>query len=662
MAGFKTLRLMKNTRLRLAKFVAAVCLFLPSISYAGFSEDLAQCVKAPIDITTASLTDGIKTASFIINHSECVPNVIAIDPVLVGMTAGVVGLQNAPTPANIRLPTGADACTTAIFSVAKKPIAGMIAAAADAPPVSFIIPMNSKTKLLSIANGASEDALYQVPGVAQLTQNLSCACAVAETGDPVGKVKQSIEISLEVIKSAGACGSVVGKLFSGGYDAAVAGGEAVAGAISDTLTFLYGSFSEGVKQVGCTFGISSCSSSSAQQGPPYFCTGYMVSRGQGQSRVQIIEFWGKILNSHASVSGGFNTQSGWTGSSGWPNANADKPAPPNPYEATINACETEYQAALAEEARKKLLIEQTEVAEHMADVFALKFAFGWSPKCNGDTMCLTGISTLADQFGADLKDAETLGKYGYFSTAVLETDKKYSNNAQIAVWLATDRRNKALRDNPLAPVAARLPAFGCRPFLGRAGQSLCSSTEGLNVCKQYVRTNVWKLCASSTTPGAFYSGGAALDEIMKGGGCILVPPTARAPSTPNTNENRVMQSQPNARQNANQANNAALLGGLLAMGGIEAPHAYQCISKSAYDNCQRMRSGGSPVDCGQTRPIALISLAPITYRAENTLPPSLPNSAVNLPAVTTARPKLMPMLKRTPQPTPPAPTPNSRKP
>lgn len=638
-----------NRKILRLDLAIALMFSFASTAHAGFTDDLAQCVSAPIEISTAAAADGYKAASFVINHSDCVPNVVALDPILIGMTAGVVGLQNAPTPQSLRLPIDADQCTAAIFSVAKKPVAGMIAMAADSPPVSFVIPLSSKNQLLSIANGASDDSLYQVPGVSQIAGNLSCACAVAETGSPVDQVRDKINIALNAIKSAGACGSVLDKLWSGGYDAGKEAASAIAGAISNTLASLYGSFSNGVKKVGCSLGLGGCSSS-GPTGPPYFCTGYMVSRTQGYTREELLAFWTQIFSSQLNLGGSSGLQLGWAAST------QVAPSPPNPYEASINNCEDEYQKALAEDARKKLLLQETEKAEKLADAYALGFAFAWSPKCMGEPICQSGISHIADQFGADLKDAETLGTYGYFASAVVALDAKYASNAQFAVAWGQERRYKALRDNAFAPVAERLPAFGCRPFLGRQGQSLCDSEAGFNVCKQYVRTNQWKLCASSTAPNAFYSGGAALVGLMRGAGCILIPQTAaRTPLTPNSNQGRLSSARGNTR-----SNNAAALGAVLALGGIEPINNYQCISASAYQTCMSMQKGGSPVNCGRARPIMPATASPVVFAPNTSLPPNLPTAIMNTPTASPpmTRPSLPPIAKR-PAPPPKA---NTRKP
>ncbi|MEQ1755791.1 MAG: hypothetical protein ABL973_16840 [Micropepsaceae bacterium] len=450
----------------------AVSLFLLAIVSAparadDFASDLASCAKAPIVATSFASDELRKAATFVTQHAECVPMVTSGDPLLYGITPGFIYLQNQGV-----LAKSAQGCVDDTLGKGSREISGVLAKFADAPPMSTLLPSKSKQLLIAIANGQSDQTLYQVPGVSMLMDHVSCACAVSSSAIDINELSDKIK---QVVQSINGCKNVLGKLLGKAYDVLKGG---------------YGAAKDAVNSVGCTLGLGGCSS-----GPPFFCTGYFSARGQGVSSQSILDSFPDISNFHSMAQSG------------------------------IAKCEPQWQAMLdakqkadAQAKADKLLKQEIEKAEKLGSANALGFAFRWSPKCYED-VCKKGIANLANQYNKDINDPDTIKQYGSFGAAVWALEKKYGAIADLAIKISRDRRDKQLRDDLNAPVGERLGAFGCKLFLGRAQQSMCEDQKGYDVCVDYVLGGKWHMCSRTGVRG-FYSAGAALDEQLKLAGCI----------------------------------------------------------------------------------------------------------------------------------------------
>jgi hypothetical protein len=600
-----------------ASMVACLAIALPTFSTpacaGSFTEDFANCASGAIQLTTGAAEDAVKAAEFAINHGECLPPVAALDPVLISMTGGILGLQAAN-----QLPRPAGQCKAAIFSVAQRPIAGMINVAVNQTPVlSPIFPQSARTRLQALANGSANEQLFSIPGVSVIAEKLSCGCAVAETGVPIEQLRDRSKLALETVNS---CAGVITSLFNGAYSVASTTVAAVQAALSD----LYGSFSDGVSAISCGLGITSCPSEN--KGPPFFCVGYHNLRSRNIPMSDIQQQWASI----------WQTQWGMMGLWGAQNSEA----PPNPYDADISHCEIEYQAMIEQAERARIMAEQLTNAERFADSFALRYFIDWSPECKGDMQCRDGLAMVADQFGDDLADPETLALYPNFPATVMAMNEKYRSNARSIVAIARDRRYTALRANPTAPTIDRLPAFDCNPYLGREQQSLCKNAAGFNVCKDYVNANAWRLCYApgpTVSPsGRAYAKGARLRTMVRNAGCIAIE----------SSNQRVARGVSDAvASQSRNSNNAGFAAGLIAA-SMTGTQRYQCIGQAAYRTCQMFKDGGSDIDCGGPRSLAPLQLnahvnaidRPLnTVLAAGRLAPVPPVGAVRPPRVPEVR-------------------------
>jgi hypothetical protein len=592
--------------------VTALILVITSFSFPvaakDFVSDLATCATAPIEAAASGVNIAPKVIKFTAEHSECMPKVVAVDPLLVGMTVGVIGLQ-----AGDALPKNGAACSNAILGPAQQQVAGMIDTTIDTiPGGSSIFPTAGRVMLKQIANNEGTATLYQVPGMSMMVENLSCGCAISETGLGVEELKGSAGILLKGITS---CTSVVNDLFGGGYEA----GKAGANAVASGATAVYNGLKNAVNAVGCAIGLGGCS----DEAPPFFCVGYQAVRATGASAEQMKAAFG----------------------TGFFAAGFDVSAP---------VCEQDYKnkLAAAEQAEKdaaeqRRLARELENAQRVASSYAFRFAIDWMPKCLGEGVCETGISLTADQFGKDLADDETIAQYGNLGAALPAIIAKYSGIAGGTIKIATDRRYAALRANANAPIGPRLIAFGCRPFLGREGQSLCSDNTGLNTCKGYVDGDKWGMCAMSANR-TFYSSGPRLSVAMRAIGCI--PEDGSGLPAP-TVQTRSFSRMP-------QASGAAISGGLSVMNARAPSNAMQsrssdlavrCISAGARQSCEAFKAGGSRVVCGGAIATPLLALVPITLTPDN-LPPAPIRRLPGLRRAPTARPAT----ETPPPPVPPA--------
>ena len=475
-----------------------------------FASDLAACAKAPIDATQFAFEDGKTAATFTVNHSECVPPVVGGDPLLYGLSGLVAVLQNQGT-----LPKGTQACIDASIGQASKPVAGALDTALSKTGLSSLLPAAGQTMLKDIAHGQSQATLYDIPGVGIVMDKVSCSCAIASTGLDIDKLKDRLN---KVMASVSGCENVGKKLVAGLYNA----GKAVVGAAKGA-----------VNSVGCTFGFGGCDDDEPA-GPPFFCVGYDQLRGQG---------W-----THEKVAGIF---------SGYPFTSDN-------YSKWVTQALTDCQTARINAERAAKEKKEIEVADKLGSANALGFAFRWIKKCS-EKICETGISKMADQYNAEVHDPDTIKFYGSFDVAKAKLDKKYGARAALAIVLSRDRHYKALRADANAPVAERLPAFGCTSFLGRARQSLCEKQAGFQVCKDYASKGQWDFCAWAGTQRTF-AAGEGLDRVLRAGGCI--------PGSP-----------PMRRMSVNI--------GRPAVQGLTA----QCLSASARVGCNALVKGGSAVKC-----------------------------------------------------------------
>ncbi len=576
-------------------------LFGSTVSASTITEDLADCVEGVAVDQLLKAKMSLKAAEFAAYHSDCIPLVSAVDPVLVGMTGGILVLQSL-SPA--KLARDADVCTDQIFSVAQRPIAGMIDTTMNQSGLSSILPSTSRILLRNIANGASNEALYSIPGMTVITSKLTCGCAVAETGVPVEALKETVENGLKTINS---CSGVVTKLIGGAYAAAYAGAQAVL----DAATKIYNTAENALKSLGCGL-LWSCPS--PPSGPPFFCTGYGLVRAQGMSvdaiRSQYDNLW-KMVNSGATTASFSNTLY-----SAIDPSMPKKEPPPSPYNAMIDTCETQYVNEVDRINKDIALTEAAAKAEAEGSNYALAYAFRWWPECKDDPICLNGIGGVSNLFYGDIKDPDIRAYFGkndpdVFRATVRGLNEKYRPNAQIIVRSARDRRYAALRADPNAPPKDRLIAFGCNPFLGRARQSLCTSDTGMNTCKQYVNAGAWNFCVVSTAPSAYFSAGRHLKAFVQAGGCVplnaSVESQGQRSMTPMRSDSNVQSSRSPAYVRLERA---------VSLTEIQN---FQCLSPSAWRACKSFQDGGSLVDCGPARALNTAMMRPITLNTSASL-------------------------------------------
>lgn len=476
------------------RFAASLCvlavLHIAAARADDFASDLANCASTPISAAEFALGPGREAAKFVVNHGECVPDVVAGDPLLVGLTGGVGILMAAK-----KLPTGTQACMDASIGAASREVADKVLAV---PGLSSLLPSKGEELLKEIAyDPATQATLYDVPGISIVIGKLECSCAVASTGMKAGELKERVK---DVLNKTGSCGKVVGKIIGGAYDTA----KAAAKAAGDAAKAAFNAAKDAINSVGCDLGFGGCD----DDGPPFFCVGYKPLRAANVPPKDIGAMFPAVFG------GDYIARE-------------------------VDRCEKEWQADIAKAAADKAAKEEAErikkeleKAENQGAPAALGFAFRWSPKC-ADDKCKKAISTYADQYTAEMKDPYTIEKqYGSFGAAKAKLDKKYDGLAKVAVALSVDRRNKGLRADLNAPPADRLPAFGCDSFLGRARQSLCKADEGFKVCKGYISKDAWDMCVLGGQQARFYSAGAGLIRVLRDSGCVPEASSLRSLEAP----------------------------------------------------------------------------------------------------------------------------------
>lgn len=600
--------------------VLAVALVLAGQAHADFVDDLAQCAKAPIKAAT-DVPDPEKAliaAQFAIDHGQCIPRVVAVDPLLVGMSVGIAGMQSQ----NI-LPSDADGCIDKSIGAASKPVAGALDyALANAPGGGAILSSEARALLRDIAEGESNKTLFQIPGFAMVAEAVTCGCAVASSGLPVEELKEQTAIVLESVEG---CTKVVGALLGGAYEI----GASAAGAVNEAAAKIYGSAVDTVNAIGCELGLGGCDDEPA--GPPFFCVGYENIRAQGHSAEAILSNYSWMWKD-----------------SGFPSA--QNPFAPKTYDELLGlvpskaaqdaidaknkevdswfaGCEISYQAKVAaeikrkaEEAEKKRILAEVEKAEQLGSSYALRFAFEWSPKCKKDAQCEKGVSLIADQFNAEIKDPDTIQQYGTFGAAAEAIYKKYSSNAGVAVAFAEARRKKAIKADPAASKEDRLWAFDCSSFLGRDAQSICRNVEGFDVCKSYVKKDQHALCALGGADSKFFAKAGVASSNLKSAGCI-----AQSQSRTST--------------------------------------TLQCVTPLARERCEAFGRGGSPVACAHKQEAAkrklndvlkAIQHPPPARQPAPTTPADPSRRAPATPSAPAEPPPTLPTIRRLPPVAPPA--------
>lgn len=523
------------SRMVLAALVATI-IVAPALAD-DFVSDLAACAKAPIKATTFTASQGKKAATFVVNHGECVPMVVGGDPLLYGMTGGFVALQSAG-----KLPTATQACVDATLGQASRQVANVLKALIDKPPMASFIPAGGKAKLIAIAQGETNDALYQVPGIGLVMDRIECSCAVSSSGLDINELKAHIK---DVVESVEGCKDLVGKLLGGVYSAAKAA---------------WGAAKDMVNSVGCTLGLGGCS-----DGPPFFCTGYFQMRASGQSREQIASIFPSLF-------------------------------PPSMIQSRTEECEQKYVDWVAAKEKAAIEAKENAKAEQMGAASAFGFAMRWIPKCY-DQPCKTSIVKFTDMYTADIQNPETIQQYGSFNVAKIAMEEKYGAWATLAVAASKKRRDTALMADASAPVADRLDAFGCKPYLGTARQSMCQTQKGFDVCRNYVNGGAWNVCVLTGKAG-LYSAGRALSNALRKAGCI--PTVAQS----NAREGRTSQREVN----------------------LDA----QCLSGLARTYCNSFAAGRSAVTCSGPGQFIVFDQSRMTHTLAPGgvfIPPSSPEPA-----------------------------------
>jgi hypothetical protein len=525
---------------------------------ADFVGDLASCATAPIDAAIQGLdpSTAAKVAAFAVEHGECIPSVVGGDPMLYTMTGFIIALQS-----DGKLATSTDACIDDSIGLGSKYVADAVDQTLTAiPGGGAVLSADARALLRDIAKGKSNATLYQVPGFSYVAQSVTCGCAVASSGVPIETLKEQAKT---LVKGVEGCAAVASKLIGGAYEA----GKAAVETVNEAAKEIYGTLSDAANALTCSLFSWGCpKKESGPPPPPFFCVGYENLRAHNQSAESIVAnyswLWKEAGFFGASLSP-FDPMTTDLGGNWIKSETAKKAldAKNNEVEARFAACEASYAAKveaekkrIADEQEAKRILAELEKAEKLASAYALRFAFDWIPKCRKDAECEKGVSKIADLFGADLADDETIKQYGTFKLAAAGVYKKYSSNAGVAVAFADERLKKKIRDNSRAPARERLWAFDCNPFLGRDRQSLCRDGVGFDVCKGYAKGSSWDLCVAGGAKAAYFATGGTLEKEMTAVGCIAASRSRKGAT-------------------------------------------WQCLSDLARARCEAFKRGGSSVTC-----------------------------------------------------------------
>jgi hypothetical protein len=172
----------------------------------------------------------------------------------------------------------------------------------------------------------------------------------------------------------------------------------------------------------------------------------------------------------------------------------------------------------------------------------------WSKKC-WDEECHTEVYYLAEEMEEALiatqasnPDASSLSIQG-------KVGSSYAPRFEAAIAQSNKRRILA---NPNATAEEKLPLLGCKYFLGRQEQWLCTADiQGFAACNDYVKAGAAQLCITPAGP-AYFGTTEIADVMLVGQGCVASKKTA---------------------------------------------FTYTCPKKDGADSCKRFQAGGMPVGC-----------------------------------------------------------------
>lgn len=138
----------------------------------------------------------------------------------------------------------------------------------------------------------------------------------------------------------------------------------------------------------------------------------------------------------------------------------------------------------------------------------------WTPRC-WDKKCRNEIDNLAKGMGAAARVLQ-LAKPEESSLAIQkQVNVEYAPKLQKAIDDSEGRR--ILADPNAAPID-KLPRLGCKSFLGRTGQWLCSEQAGFDSCSAYVRKGAADVCRFPTSD-AIYATASQVTTALEAQGC-----------------------------------------------------------------------------------------------------------------------------------------------
>jgi hypothetical protein len=466
----------KNLRLlapiEILAFVLAIS-FLPRLAMA----DIGSCLK--LAYKSADPKDLKRSADFALNHSQCLPHLAPPTLVPYAALSGALDLANqsgALKPVGLDFGKSYDVCTAKMNpgKLAMKQLAPIL------KPVCGTINMNCN----AFEGAAADEVNAQIVSEVPLLSLLPCACAAATSELGVQRLAELINSAKQCGATLAEAGKLIGDAASGVYGAGYGAGKEVVKTAEEGLKAaeeLGKAVISGVSGTVCTIAgyFGACDNS----GPPPKAQHVVAA----------------ICKTHGGID----------------NMMSPKDEPNDFSMSCIDGLQCRAQPGKALQCRQGLSKQQKEkeAADKVVKDAAIRLANekwcpargaelkkGYDLRCR-DSQCIAATFFVASSYGPECV------KGTQFIPTPAEQWSTYGEKPFI-VKFENMIKESIQRDAKATPLDL-LASYNCRPFLGRAQESLCGDAKGFDVCKKMVDSGKIKECRLATV-GTVYPPGPAL--------------------------------------------------------------------------------------------------------------------------------------------------------
>jgi hypothetical protein len=228
--------------------------------------------------------------------------------------------------------------------------------------------------------------------------------------------------------------------------------------------------------------------------------------------------------------------------------------------------------------KKRFTAMNKEITKSAAPAWQVLALGVWTPRC-ADPECVAEVKTLAANMVMAYKLVQMANPDESSSHVAGVVNKEYGAKFQKVI---TESEHRKILNDPNATAEQKLPIEGCKRFLGREREWLCTQSSGFAACTTYVKGATATACYGSREKAIFATPAYEMSSLHNKD-CVIS--AARASET---------------TQRSGKFGSA-----------VSAGPSFTCKTQFGLATCREYHRGGMNVTCHAVVPVQRASVAPV---------------------------------------------------